>query len=112
MEGIDFTLDMAGSTPRVMADQGQLQQVMLNLINNAIHAVTERHHGGGGRIEVVINAQNGRVRLSVSDNGAGIPSEIMEKIFTPFFTTKPVGKGTGLGLSVCFGNRESHGRHP
>ena len=103
VEGIDFTLDMEQGTPRVMADRGQLQQVVLNLINNAIYAVTEQHRGGGGRVGVSLNPQDGRVVLSVSDNGVGIPPEIMEKIFTPFFTTKPVGKGTGLGLSVCFG---------
>jgi len=103
VEGIDFTLDMEQGTPRIMADLGQLQQVLLNLMNNAIYAVTEQHRGDGGRVGVSLGAQNGRVSLSVSDNGAGIPPEIMEKIFTPFFTTKPVGKGTGLGLSVCFG---------
>ncbi len=103
VEGIDFTLDMEEGVSRVMADPGQLQQVLLNLMNNAIYAVTEKHNGGGGRVGVSLDSQNGRVILSVSDNGVGISPEISEKIFTPFFTTKPVGKGTGLGLSVCFG---------
>ena len=108
VEGIDFTLDMTEDIPRVMADKGQLQQVVLNLINNAIYAVSEKHRGGG-RVAVGLSSQNGRVSLSVSDNGGGIPPEIMEKIFMPFFTTKPVGKGTGLGLSVCFGIVEAMG---
>jgi len=49
------------------------------------------------------STSNGKVLLSVRDNGSGISKEHMEKIFTPFFTTKPVGKGTGLGLSICYG---------
>ena len=97
-----------------MGDPGRFQQVMLNLVNNAIHAVTSRHGAKGGEIEIsAARTRNdeGRnmVDIQVKDNGCGIAPEHMDKIFSPFFTTKAVGRGTGLGLSVCFGIIESFG---
>lgn len=89
----------------VNADPGHLQQVFLNLINNAMDSITQAHGAHGGRISIVIkeNKAEKRLEISVEDNGTGVPPDLMEKIFAPFFTTKPVGKGTGLGLSVCLG---------
>ena len=104
VNGIALKQEVSESTPPVHGDRGQLQQVLLNLYNNAIDAITARHGAKGG--ELVVGAkpnENGRVEIFVRDNGNGISPEDRKKIFSPFFTTKPVGKGTGLGLSVCYG---------
>jgi two-component system, NtrC family, sensor kinase len=87
------------------ADPAQMQQVFLNLINNAFDSVTQAHGAKGGTITLQARKRDNpdRIEISVADNGTGVNPEFMEKIFSPFFTTKPVGKGTGLGLSVCFG---------
>jgi two-component system, NtrC family, sensor kinase len=89
----------------VNADPAQLQQVLLNLINNAMDSVMTAHGAHGGRIIVHIgeDQKDKRIEMAVEDNGTGVSPDLMEKIFAPFFTTKPVGKGTGLGLSVCLG---------
>ena len=108
VNGIELKLEISEDTPPVHGDPGQLQQVLLNLYNNAIDAITARHGSEGG--ELVVGSgpiEDGRVQIFVSDNGAGISPENQKKIFSPFFTTKPVGKGTGLGLSVCHGIIES-----
>ena len=101
--GVELASQMDPDTPPVMVDPGQLQQVLLNLLNNAFDAVVSKHGAQGGRIVVGLQSSGNDVRLTVSDNGAGISPENMQRIFTPFFTTKPVGQGTGLGLPVCFG---------
>jgi two-component system, NtrC family, sensor kinase len=87
--------------PAVKADPAQLQQVLLNLFNNAVDAILDRHGVSGGTLKVSARQSGRRVIIQVSDNGVGIDPADMDRIFTPFFTTKPVGKGTGLGLSVC-----------
>jgi two-component system NtrC family sensor kinase len=110
VHGIALKEDIAEGIPPVHGDPGQLQQVLLNLLNNAIDAIIDAHGSTGG--ELVIEArpdENGKVMISVTDNGAGISPENLKKVFTPFFTTKPVGKGTGLGLSVCYGIVDSMG---
>jgi len=104
VQGITLTQEISENTPPVHGDRGQLQQVLLNLYNNAIDAITSRHGAQGG--ELVVGAgekEDGKVEIFVRDNGSGISPEDRKKIFSPFFTTKPVGKGTGLGLSVCYG---------
>jgi two-component system NtrC family sensor kinase len=104
VNGIDLKQEISEHTLPVYGDRGQLQQVLLNLYNNAIDAITARHGSEGG--ELVVGAgpkEDGKVQIFVRDNGAGISPENQKKIFSPFFTTKPVGKGTGLGLSVCHG---------
>ncbi|MFW5488049.1 MAG: sensor histidine kinase [Desulfovibrio sp.] len=102
--------DENGGTPHVLADPGQLQQVVLNLFNNALDAIHERHGVSGGLLNVHIAAvADGTVQIEVIDNGAGISQENLDKVFAPFFTTKPPGKGTGLGLSVCYGIVQSMG---
>jgi two-component system NtrC family sensor kinase len=84
--------------PMVNSDRGQLQQVFLNILNNAFAAVSE---GGEIRIEIAREGAD-RVAVTVADNGVGIPQEHLERIFEPFFTTKQ-GSGTGLGLSITYG---------
>lgn len=104
VSGIALSYDISPQTPTVYGDPTQLQQVLLNLYNNAMDAIIEEHGSSGGRLSVKTNSDsNGWVEISISDSGGGISEENLKKIFTPFFTTKPVGKGTGLGLSVCYG---------
>jgi two-component system NtrC family sensor kinase len=89
---------------KVHADASRLQQVLLNLLNNAMDAIIESRGSAGGAITLDLSTgNNGSATIHVSDNGTGIAPENIKKIFSPFFTTKPVGKGTGLGLSVCYG---------
>jgi signal transduction histidine kinase len=93
-------------TPPVSGDAGQLGQVVLNLLQNAIHASAER--GGGGRVRVTLASQDDEACLSVQDDGPGIAEGDVSQVFEPFFTTKPQGQGTGLGLAVT---REIVTRH-
>lgn len=91
--------------PAVVADPHQLEQVFLNIINNAVDAMLERDRKG--RFEVAISVQNSQVSLEFHDSGPGIKE--VNRIFDPFYTTKGVGKGTGLGLSICYGIIKEHG---
>jgi signal transduction histidine kinase/ActR/RegA family two-component response regulator len=104
---INVERDLSGDIPLALADPYQLQQVWLNLIQNAHQAMRDSHGGGRLRIQTSTSEQ-GRIRVEFSDTGPGIPSEVLQKIFDPFFTTKPVGKGTGLGLSICYGIIQEH----
>lgn len=100
--GIKIQQDIYPDTPAVHVDPSSLQQVFINLLNNAMDAVTERHGTEGGELTILVRpGENGEVHIAVSDNGIGISPENLNRVFTPFFTTKPAGKGTGLGLSVC-----------
>jgi PAS domain S-box-containing protein len=92
-----------GDAPSVSVDHQQIQQVILNLLINAEHAIAET--GKPGRIEfrTSFDRQSKHTLIEISDNGKGIPEEVLPKIFDPFFTTKPVNKGTGLGLSIAHG---------
>ena len=102
VHGIDMSWNIVPGTPDVEVDPRQLQQVMVNLLNNAIYAVIDRHGSDGGKISVSADVdEHGNAAIGISDNGIGISKNNMEKIFLPFFTTKDPGKGTGLGLSVC-----------
>lgn len=104
VEGITVTQEISEDIPPIQGDPGQLQQVLINLFNNAIDAIVERHGSEGGELDIRAGLKgDGKVQVSVKDNGAGISPENLKKVFSPFFTTKPVGKGTGLGLSVCYG---------
>jgi two-component system, NtrC family, sensor histidine kinase HupT/HoxJ len=95
----------------VLGSAGQLQQVMMNLLQNAFDAVDgPRDRGSGGVVWVEASQVTPQtVRVSVRDDGPGIAPEHLLRIFDPFFTTKPVGKGTGLGLSISYGIVEQHG---
>jgi signal transduction histidine kinase len=94
-------IEVEGTAPPVQADPGLLQIVFLNLMVNSAQAMR-----GQGRIKVSVEASNGMCRIAVSDNGPGIPSDVREKIFTPFFTTK--SRGTGLGLPTAKRLIEAH----
>ena len=98
--------DLAEELPSVMGDARQLQQVCLNLLTNAVQAMTAT---GGGVLRVRSYAVGDAVHLEVSDSGTGIPPSARAHIFEPFFTTKKEGEGTGLGLSVSYGIVAAHG---
>jgi len=94
-----------GGLPPVRGHFQKLQQVFLNLFLNAIHAMP-----AGGRIRIRGSAgPEGYIRIDFTDTGVGIPAEKLDRIFEPFYTTKPVGKGTGLGLSIVYGIIQKHG---
>jgi two-component system NtrC family sensor kinase len=95
---------MSENLPVVVADPHQLEQVFLNILNNAFDAIEQS--GRPGRIEVETIARAENVEIYFRDNGPGISNA--DRIFEPFFTTKPVGKGTGLGLSICYGIIQAH----
>jgi two-component system NtrC family sensor kinase len=102
--GISLIKNLADMEGFVHGDPAQLQQVFLNLFNNAIDAIIDKYGNSGGELTVKTRpGHNGAVEIIVRDNGCGISPENMKKIFSPFFTTKPVGQGTGLGLAVCYG---------
>lgn len=87
---------------------GKLNQVIMNITNNAIQALHEHVHDKRGQITIQTKGLTDMIRISISDNGPGIPESIRAKIFEPFFTTKAVGQGTGLGLSIVYSIIESH----
>ena len=101
---IEIVDRLAESLPVVVADPHQLEQVFLNILNNAFDAIEQG--GRFGRIEVETIACAENVEIHIRDNGPGISNP--DRIFEPFFTTKPVGKGTGLGLSICYGIIHAH----
>ncbi len=103
--GIQVLERLDESLPEIVGDSHQLQQVFLNIINNAYDAVRECGHPA--RIEIMSARSSGYVEVSFRDNGTGISDP--DRIFDPFFTTKDIGKGTGLGLSICYGIVREHG---
>jgi len=118
VNNIEVVKDFDPNLPPIQADGSQLQQVFLNLIVNAEHAMLEAH--GRGRLTIrtryLSDAQmsplqeaQGWVRIAIADDGPGIPEAILHRIFEPFFTTKPVGQGTGLGLSISHSIVQEHG---
>src|SRR3989441_1204510 len=108
LNDITVTRELSGALPEVMGDRHGLQQVVLNLITNAAQAVAENPRERAREI-TVSTWFDGHVHLRVADTGPGIPDEIVQSVFTPFFTTKEPGKGTGLGLSITYSIVESHG---
>ena len=104
---IELEVELDDHLPATWADPFQLQQVFLNLLTNAEHAVAE--NAGAKRITLRSARAGSLLLLSVGDNGPGIPVEQRDRIFNPFFTTKPVGQGTGLGLSISDGIVREHG---
>jgi two-component system NtrC family sensor kinase len=103
--GVEIIEHLDQGLPDVIGDAQQLQQVFLNILNNAYDAVHEI--GRPARIEIMTVKSSGSVEVSFRDNGQGISHP--DRIFDPFFTTKEVGKGTGLGLSICYGIVKEHG---
>lgn len=103
IKNISVKKDYALTLPHPMANNNQIQQVIVNLCNNAIDAMPD-----GGRIIISTSHKKGAVEISVTDTGVGISQDIISKIFEPFFTTKEIGKGTGLGLSLCYEIIQKH----
>jgi two-component system NtrC family sensor kinase len=117
VDNIAVVFDFDANLPTTIADPFQLQQVILNLLNNAHQAITERGKSGTITLHTYVTAPPGtegsaavpEVVLAVTDTGVGIAQRDLNRIFDPFYTTKPVGQGTGLGLSICFGIVREHG---
>jgi signal transduction histidine kinase len=103
-KGIELDVKLGEDLPDVYADPAQIGQVVMNLLLNAIHAITPP-----GRIEIVTRTNGSSIELVFTDTGTGIPEEHIHKIFDPFFTTKDSSKGTGLGLAVSYGIIKKHG---
>ncbi len=102
----DFKIDCDESIGQVEAVGQDLSRALLNLFNNAFYAVNEKRKTAGEDYKPMVLVQtkklNDTIEIRVEDNGSGIPSNIIDKIFQPFFTTKPTGQGTGLGLSLAY----------
>ncbi len=96
---VELELDLPEDLPAARGDGREFQQVIFNLVNNAVAAMAD----GGGRLTIRARREAEMVAVDVEDTGCGIPEGLRQKIFDPFFTTKPVGEGTGLGLSLCYG---------
>jgi signal transduction histidine kinase len=96
LKSASIVLDVEENLPRVRAAGSELNQVWLNLIDNALDAIPQ-----SGLITVSARKEGDRVLICIIDNGEGIPADIMSKIFDPFFSTKPTGQGTGLGLDIA-----------
>ena len=94
-KGIEMRLDIDPSARMIWTDPNQVRQVLINLLTNAVHAIAKQ-----GRITIQTKNTSNGVMLSVDDTGSGIPQQDLEKIFEPFFSTKPPKEGTGLGLFV------------
>ena len=105
VKGTDVALEFVveDGVPPVLGDANQIEQVLMNLVANAVHACGER-----GRIQVRIGRGPKGVRITVEDTGPGVDEALQAKIFEPFFTTKPEGVGTGLGLSISYRIVEAH----
>jgi two-component system NtrC family sensor kinase len=103
--GVEVVEDFEECLVPALGDSQQLQQVFLNILNNAYDAVQEA--GQRGRIGIKTRRQDDAIEVAISDNGTGISDP--QRIFDPFYTTKQAGKGTGLGLSICYGIVRAHG---
>ncbi|MCJ7657854.1 MAG: cache domain-containing protein [Anaerolineales bacterium] len=103
-DGIEINREFSADLPVIQADPEQLIQIFVNLLNNAAEAIS-----GEGTITIATQPIGHQwVEINISDTGIGIPEEYLDKLFTPFFTTKPPGKGTGLGLSIVYGIVKMH----
>ena len=121
-DGLDSTLLLArnllknkveirkeyGAVPNITCSPSQINQVLLNLISNAVHAMPERAQPNLITLRTAMEGKE-TVRIEIQDNGSGIPKDVLPKIFDPFFTTKPIGQGTGMGLSISFKIIQEHG---
>jgi PAS domain S-box-containing protein len=107
--GVEVTLDLAPRIPPVLADADQLHQVFMNLIINAQHALQDQPLPRELSLASRFDSSTNTIRITVADNGPGIPASVRKRIFEPYFTTKPLGTGTGVGLAVCLGIVEAHG---
>jgi signal transduction histidine kinase len=102
-DNVTVKMDVDMDDPFVYMDHDQMMQVLTNLQKNAVEAMPK-----GGELSIKLTEQNGDVEIDITDTGTGISEDNLEKVFTPFFTTKEVGKGTGLGLPLCYGIVKMH----
>jgi signal transduction histidine kinase len=105
--------DFDNSVGKINIIPQDIGRVILNLINNAFYAVDEKKKSGVENYEPTVSLstkkEKDKVEIKVKDNGNGIPQKVLDKIFQPFFTTKPTGQGTGLGLSLSYDIVKAHG---
>src|SRR4030095_10208422 len=110
---IEMKTDFDSSIDKITIVPQDIGRVLLNLMTNAFYAVNEKKKQAGENYNPVISVStqkiNGRAEISIKDNGMGIPQNVLDKIFQPFFTTKPTGQGTGLGLSLSYDIIKAHG---
>jgi len=99
----------APGLPRIHCSPSQINQVFLNIITNAVHAMPEGREQPGVITLRTLPEGEDMVRVEIQDNGTGIAPQVLPKIFDPFYTTKPIGKGTGMGLSISFKIVQEHG---
>jgi two-component system, NtrC family, sensor kinase len=96
---VEIHTNLQSDLPETQMSMTEMQQVLMNIINNAMDAMEKK----GGRLDILTEVTKDQIMVSIRDNGPGIPAANLSQIFVPFFTTKPVGKGTGLGLAICYG---------
>ena len=96
---VEIHTNLQSDLPEAQMSMTEMQQVLMNIINNALDAMEKK----GGRLDILTEVRKDQIMVSIRDNGPGIPAANLAQIFVPFFTTKPVGKGTGLGLAICYG---------
>ena len=106
---VEVALDLAQGMPPVLGDADQLHQVLLNLVINAQQALHDQAAPRRIRLTSRFDQVASRIRITVEDNGPGIPESLRARVFEPYFTTKPTGTGTGVGLAVSFGIVDAHG---
>jgi len=99
LAGVKIHRDTQPDLPKVAIDETQLQEILMNLTKNAIDALTSK---GGGNIWLTAQEEEGKVIISVKDDGPGIDNTIRDRLFDPFASTKSIKQGTGLGLSICY----------
>jgi len=109
----DFKTEFDASIDKINIVPQDIGRVLLNLVNNAFYATNEKKKTAGENykplVSVLTKKINNNIEIAITDNGKGIPASIKEKIFQPFFTTKPTGQGTGLGLSLSYDIVKVHG---
>lgn len=103
---VQLLLDAPDAPVMLCGAAGRIQQVLINLVQNAVDATA---HHPAPRVSVRLTEADGWATVTVADNGPGLSPDVQQRLFEPFFTTKPVGEGTGLGLSISFGIVEQHG---
>jgi PAS domain S-box-containing protein len=103
VKDIEIAREYETGLPYITVNKNQIQQVIVNICNNAIDAIP-----GGGRITITTKRMEQQIAIEISDTGAGMTAEVKKHIFEPFFTTKEIGKGTGLGLSLCYEIIQKH----
>ncbi len=109
LRDVELEMHLSPEPVMVVGERNELQQVIVNLVTNAVHALAGLPAGRPRAITIETHCDEAHSRLVVSDSGEGVPDELVPNLFTPFFTTKPAGQGTGLGLSLSYGLVQAHG---